>query len=83
MRRTWPQAKTNPLVLAVMCSSFVSKQPPAQSWEEMNEESCWRVLMGWVGGWRDGWMSVAVVVQISALETLTAFRAVLNFPAMI
>lgn len=31
MHCLWPQAKTNTLVLAGMCSSFVSKQPPAQS----------------------------------------------------
>lgn len=46
----WPRAKTNTLVLAVMCSVFVSLQPPAQRLKGMDKESCWRVLMGWVEG---------------------------------
>lgn len=58
-----------------MCLRLVSKQPPAQSLEEINKESCYRALMRWV----DGGMSVVVPLVLEIIISEIAFRAVLNF----
>lgn len=57
MHCMWPLALANTLFLAVMWSSFVSKQLPAQSFGG-NEQGQLLWSLDGVGGWRDGWMDV-------------------------